>query len=276
MDPVYLRTFLAILETGSFSAAGERLHCVQSNVTARIRKLEAELGAPVFERGKGGARPTALGARLVPLARDLLARMAAAKAELVNAAGGAAPLRLGALETTAASRLPQILRQLSDRAPAAAVQLITAPSAQLTRLVWEREIDAALVVGPVDPDRFQAREVFEERLVAVHPADRPGRKVLLAFPQGCSYRAAAEAWLRDSGQEVPVRDLGSLATILGCVAAGMGFAVTPESALQGHGLPLVAEPLEPRHRRSVTSLIWRLDMRPNRTLQVLMGLLGAY
>lgn len=276
MDPLQLQTFLAVMDTGSFSAAGERLHSVQSNITARIRKLEAELGAPVFDRGKGGARLTPLGERLVPHAREILARLAAARAELMDAGGGAAPLRLGALETTASSRLPLVLRALSDRVPGAAVQLVTAPSGRLTRMVWERDLDAALVVGAVDANRFRSIAVFEESLVAVHPADRSGAETLLAFPDGCSYRAAAEAWLRDTGRgDTPVRDLGSLATILGCVSAGLGFAVAPESAIRTytalHTLKLT--PLDPVHQRSSTSLIWRLDATLTRTTEALKSVL---
>lgn len=276
MDVVQLQTFLVVMETGSFSAAGERLHSVQSNITARIRKLEAELGGPLFDRGKGGARLTPLGERLVPHARDILARLATAKAELLDAGGGAAPLRLGALETTAATRLPVILRRLSDRLPGAEVQIVTAPSGRLTRMVWERDLDAALVVGSVDIDRFRYIEAFVERLVAVHPADRPNNETLLAFPDGCSYRAAAQAWLRDNGRgDTPIRDMGSLATILGCVGAGLGFAVAPESAVGTYNAPstLKLTPLDANHARATTSLIWRLDAVQTRTLDTLRTLL---
>lgn len=278
MDPLQLQTFLAIAETGSFSAAGERLHCVQSNITARIRKLEAELGAPVFERGKGGARLTPLGERLMPHARDILARLAAARAELLDAGGGAAPLRLGALETTAGTRLPPVLRALSERLPNAEIRLQTAPSGTLTRMVWERDLDAALVVGAVDLDRFRSMEVYTERLVCVRPAGRPDSATLLAFPDGCSYRAAAQRWLRDTGHgDTPVRELGSIATILGCVGAGLGFAVAPESAVRTFNArhTLALSPLGPGHQTSVTSLIWRHDAVPTRTMEALKQALSA-
>jgi len=278
MNPLQLQTFLAVAETGGFSAAGEKLHSVQSNITARIRKLEAELGAPVFERGKGGARLTPLGQRLVPLARDILARLNAARSELLDAGGGAAPLRLGAPDTTAASRLPGVLRALSDRVPGAEIHVVTGPSGRLMRMVWERDLDVALVVGAVDADRFASMEVYEERLVVVHSADRPENETLLAFPDGCSYRAAAQTWLRDTGRgDTPVRDLGSLATILGCVSAGLGFAVAPESAVHTYNAlhTLTLKPLDPAHARSMTSLIWRHDLITTRTAEALKAVLRA-
>lgn len=193
-------------------------------------------------------------------------------------AAAAAPLRLGALETTAGSRLPPVLRALSERLPNAEIKLLTGTSGSLTCMVWERDLDAALVVGAVDADRFRSTEVYTERLVCVNPAGRPGRATLLAFPDGCSYRAAAQRWLRDTGRgDTPVRDLGSLATILGCVGAGLGFAVAPESAVRTFNAlhTLAFSPLEPGHQTSVTSLIWRHDAVPTRTMEVLKQELSA-
>lgn len=273
MDLVQLRTFLAIVETGSFSSAGELLHSVQSNITGRIRKLEEDLGGAVFERGRGGASLTPLGERLEPYARDILALMATAEADLKDAAGLAAPLRLGALETTAGSRLPAILMQLTFDAPKAEVTLSTGPSGVLTREVWERRIDAAFVVGPVDHDRFRSVLAFTETLVVAKAANLDSAGRLLAFANGCSYRAAAQTWLRETGQsDVPITDMGSLDAILGCVGAGMGFAVVPRSAVNTYNAvdTLTLQPLDKDFQKSHTSLIWRGDTRPSHALKSLI------
>ena len=63
MNDAALRTFLAIAETGSLMRASERLNVTQSTITARLKTLEAELGQPLFTRGRSGARLTAAGAR---------------------------------------------------------------------------------------------------------------------------------------------------------------------------------------------------------------------
>jgi DNA-binding transcriptional LysR family regulator len=69
--------------------------------------------------------------------------------------------------------------------------------------------------------------------------------------------------------------MGSLATILGCVGAGLGFAVAPESAVRTYNAldTIRLTPLDPAHRRSVTSLIWRRDATPTRTTEALKSLL---
>jgi DNA-binding transcriptional LysR family regulator len=277
MDLTQLQTFLAVADGGSFSAAGERLHCVQSNITQRIKKLEDDLGGALFERGRGGARLTPLGERLLPQARQILSQVAAVRADLRDASGAAAPLRLGALETTAGSRLPMVLRALADRAPRAEVRLVTGPSGVLTGKVWTREIDAALVVGDVDADRFHACPAFKETLVIVTAVSRATEATLLAFGDGCSYRAAAQNWLREKGRgDTPVRDFGSLDTILGCVGAGMGFAIAPESAVRTyHAIDTLSlVPLDGDHAVCTTSLIRRHDTRVTGTMRILEAILS--
>lgn len=273
MDPVLLKTFVTVTECGSFSSAGEALNSVQSNITARIRKLEEQIGGPLFERGRSGATLTPLGERLLSHATDILTRIRTAEADLRDATGRAAPLRLGSMETTAGGRLPAVLRGLSLQAPDAEITLTTGSTGALTGLVWERRLDAAFVAGPVDADRFRSTKAFEEKLAIVRPSDLPHDGALLAFRQGCSYRATALEWLRSTGKgDTPVRDFGSLDAILGCVAAGMGFTVFPEHSIAGHRLAdtLETSPLDGPYGVSDTFLIWRHDLHVTHTFTILL------
>ncbi len=281
MDRQLLQTFVTVAESGSFTAAAARLNCVQSNVTQRIRRLETRLGGPLFERGRGGARLTPLGERLRGHAVELLARFEAAERDLLDAAAGAAPLRLGTMETTAAVRLPPLLKALTRRCPAACISLHGGPTAELLALVWARKLEAAFVAGPVDADRFASRRAFRESLVRVHATsgDREaGADALLAFKPGCSYRAVAEAWLRHLGRsDTPVIELGTLEGILGCVEAGMGFAVLPQTAVAAarNGKELDCTPLPERFAASETHLVWRHDAAPVAAQRTLCALLEA-
>ncbi|MEM8777103.1 MAG: LysR substrate-binding domain-containing protein, partial [Pseudomonadota bacterium] len=189
------------------------------------------------------------------------------------------PLRLGALETTAGSRLPPILKALNQKCPRALVTLNTGPSGMLMQKVWNRQLDAAFVVGPVDLDRFRSELAFVETLVKTEASEPSNEaKTLLAFPEGCSYRAAARQWLTAIGQsDTPVRDLGSLDAILGCVGAGMGFAIVPESAINTYNAldTLRWAPLTEGFDRSETHLIWRHDTTVTRTLETLFEIIAA-
>lgn len=269
MDIVLLKTFLAVVAAGSFSAAAEIMCCVQSNITARVRRLEAHLGQPVFERGKGGAHLTVFGELLRTHAQDLIDRFEMSERVLLDAAGRSAPLRLGAMETTTAGRLPPILNALRQECPTAPISLRTGPTGELLSLLWDRKIDAAFVAGPVDENRFRSKAAFHERLVLVRPAqsaqapnDYAGS--LLAFRTGCSYRATAEEWLRSQGKsDTDVIEMGTLDGILGCVEAGMGFAVVPERTVSAHnGGALDAMPLPEPYSDSTTHLTWRNDHVP--------------
>ncbi len=262
MDLRLLRTFLAVAETGSFTAAAQSLNCVQSNITSQIRKLEEEFGERLFHRGKGGARLTWFGQLMRKRAKEIVRLVRETEAELQEAAGAAAPLALGALETVAATRLPGLLVHLRQACPEAQISLKTGPTSRLLSKLWRRDIDAAFVAGEIDEDRFRSIVAFREVLVCVSVDPGAPSGPLLAFPSGCSYRAAAEGWLNKNGQE-PVRviDLGSLDGILGCVEAGLGIAVVPKSAVgtyHGHEA-LHLTPLPDPYGQIEIRFCWRHD-----------------
>lgn len=276
MEMKLYRTFLTVAEQGTFTGAAEALNCVQSNVTAQIGRLEAHYGQRLFLRGRGGARLTWFGEKMKMRAQELVHAFDAAEAELMEAAGAAAPLVLGAMETVAASRLPGVLRTLRNRCPEATVSLRTAATSDLSALLWRREIDTALLAGPVDPDRFRTVRAFSEQMVCVSLGGLPDDAPLLAFRTGCSYRTIAERWL--ATQEVrrpPVVDMGSLDGILGCVEVGLGFAVTPLSAAQTYrGIDrLSLTPLPAPFDRAEIHLAWRHDHQPVAVHRALIGLL---
>lgn len=279
MDRQLLKTFVAVAEAGSFSAAAPRLHCVQSNVTTRIKRLEDQLGGVLFERGRGGAQLTQLGERLRCHAEDLLTRFEAAERDLLDAASSSAPLRLGAMESTAAVRLPTLLKALTQACPTAPISLHTGPTAELLSLVWQHKLDAAFVAGPVDASRFQSLIGFRETLVMAQAAEPPQTAPLLAFRTGCSYRAVAEAWLRSLGKsDTRILDMGTLDGILGCVEAGIGFAVAPRVAVTAYrnADALQVTVLPSAFAVSETHLVWRRDSTMTRAHGILCGLLPQH
>src|SRR3954469_6319170 len=104
-----LVTFASVARTGGVTRAAEELNTVQSNITQRIKALEAEIGTALFERHSRGMKLTGAGRRLLPYAQ----RLAALSREAVLAARDEGepkgPLAIGSMETTAAVRLPALL-----------------------------------------------------------------------------------------------------------------------------------------------------------------------
>ncbi len=262
-----LQVFRTVVEAGGVIRAAERLHRVQSNVTARIRKLEEELGVDLFLREGRGLRLTASGQLLLDYARRLLALAEQAK-DAVQADTPRGVLRLGAMESAAAVRLPRPLSEFHQRYPDAAIELHSGPPRQLTAQVLAGELDAALVLEPVQDARLMVLSCFEEPLVIVaaadHPRiDRPGdvrTRTLLAFHPGCPHRDRLERWF--SGAGVPPERLVEVASyhaILGCAAAGMGVALMPASVLDSFAERgrISVHALGGEFATTRTAMIWR-------------------
>ena len=106
-----LRMFLAVCDSGSFGAAAQQLHTVQSNVTAHVKKLEDEAGVQLLERS-APVHATPAGRLLEQYARRMLADHDEALALLQGSSRAAGALRIGSMETTAALRLPPLLARL--------------------------------------------------------------------------------------------------------------------------------------------------------------------
>lgn len=235
-----LRILEAVCQTGSFGAAAQRLHTVQSNVTAHIKKLEDELQVQLIERSTSPVRLTPAGHTLWPYAQRLLQTHDAACALFAPDAAPAGRLRIGAMESTAALRLPSVLAQLYQAHPHIDLQLRTGPTAALLQELAQGQLDCVFVAGPAPAARYWLQPVFQEELVLVGPAPMaqlPAPEVLLhtpflAFRQGCSYRQRIELLLASQGVSATrIMELGSLDAILGCVAAGMGFALMPKALM---------------------------------------------
>src|SRR5580704_10605892 len=145
-----LFTFSAVARCGGITRAASELGTVQSNVTNRIRALEAEVGVPLFERHSRGMTLTGAGRRLLPYAE----RMAALSREAMLAARDdgepKGPLAIGSMETTAAVRLPALLAEFHRRFPAVRLSLRTSTTADLVAGVLDGSLDGAFVAGPIE------------------------------------------------------------------------------------------------------------------------------
>ena len=243
MDLVALEIFRTVAHEGSVTRAAERLGRAQSNVTTRVQQLEEQLGAALFLREGRRMVLTPAGATLQSYAERLLALAEEAR-QALHPGTPAGHLRIGAMESTAAARLPAPLAQLHARWPALVLELRTAPSRQLVEQVLAHELDCALVAWPppgLDPEAAVERSpVFSEELLLALPASHPPvdapadlqLHLLAAFAHGCTYRRIGEDWMRQAGGQAPqVLELASYPAILACVAAGRCAGVVPQSVV---------------------------------------------
>jgi DNA-binding transcriptional LysR family regulator len=220
-----LVTFSTVARLGGITRAADELHTVQSNVTQRVKALEAEIGTALFERHSRGMTLTGAGRRLLPYAQ----RMAALSREAMLAARDdgepKGPLSIGSMETTAAVRLPSLLAEFHKRFPAVRLSLRTSTTADL--------VDAELA----------ATVAFREELVLVSAkrwtslaALRAGTPesgpTALVFRTGCTYRQRLEQVFSEFGWPSAARfELGTLDGMIGCVAADMGVTMLPRAVV---------------------------------------------
>ena len=237
-----LKIFSAVAESGSVSKAAAELHYVQSNVTARIQRLEEELGAQLFVRSRQGMTLTSAGEVLMEYASRALRLAEEARAAVASTQGLAGTLRLGSLETTLAVRLPRALSDFHRQYKDVELRIMTGTTDQLVSAVLAFKVDGAFVAGQVSHPAVEQFPAFVEEVVLVTPPDVTDMhtwttRTLIVFRQGCSYRALAEQWLRTTGI-TPVRlmELGTLDGILACVGAGLGVTLLPRSAVERHHL----------------------------------------
>ena len=240
MNSIELGVFAAVAKAGSIGRAAERLNTVQSNVTQRVRALEERLGVPLFHRSKRGVTLTTAGARLLPYATRVAELLEEARLVTRDGAVPGGELRIGAMETVAAFRLPPILGHYAALYPEVEVTLDTGPTEHLIEGVLRRDIDGAFVAGPVAHADLEATDVFDEELVlvtsprvaSVEDLRRDSRHAgkIIAFRAGCSYRQRTEEFLARAGLLGLSRmEIGTLDGMIGCVAAGVGFAILPRA-----------------------------------------------
>ncbi|PJI99587.1 DNA-binding transcriptional LysR family regulator [Acidovorax sp. 69] len=243
MDLAALEIFRTVAQEGSVTRAAERLGRVQSNVTTRVQQLEEQLGATLFLREGKRMVLTPAGESLRGYADRLLALAEEAR-QSVHPGQPGGRLRLGAMESTAAARLPQPLAQLHAQWPGLVLELSTAPSRQLVEQVLSHSIDCALVAWPppgIDAHApVERTAVFAENLLLALPADHPPVRTpqdlqpdtLAAFGNGCTYRRMGEAFMQQkSGRPPQVLELASYHAILACVAAGRCAGVVPQAVI---------------------------------------------
>lgn len=235
-----LETFRTVVDAGGIARAAGRLNRAQSSITARIRQLEASLGVALFDRDGRHLHLTPAGDALLGYT-DRLLNLADEARAAVRRDSVCGRLRLGALESVAASRLPLPLADFHRRHPDVAVELQTAPSRDLVARLQAGALDAAIVGDEVDSERFVAVPLYVEELVLVGASDcasirdlkrLAGSTLLVFHGNGCAYRRRLEQWLQ-AQRAVPGRilEFASYHAILAAAAAGVGISLVPRSVL---------------------------------------------
>jgi Transcriptional regulator len=266
-----LNLFATIARYGNITRAAQRLNTVQSNVTTRLRMLEEELGVSLFQRHHQGVTLTRAGHDLLPFAQQAEALVQKAKDTVANNGKPHGVLRLGSMETTAAARLPALLKAYAPTHRNVDIAVETGTTRNLIQAVLEYRLDGAFVAGPIEHDDLLAIPSFVEELVLVSAPQHRSLEMalkegsihkLFVFRVGCSYRQRLERFLGARGITlINQLEFGTLDGIIGCVGAGLGVTMLPLSVVEPYvrRKEVAIHRIPPDDARSETVFITRRD-----------------
>jgi DNA-binding transcriptional LysR family regulator len=232
-EPAQLRTFLAVAETGGFTAAGRQLDLRQSTVSQHIRKLEAATGRPLFDRDTHSVELTGDGQAMIGFARSIVADHERAMAYFAGPELRGR-LRFGASEDFVLSHLPDILRRFRASHPLVDLELTVEPSSVLHDLLRAGELD--LVLGKRHPGERHGRLMWREPLAWTGAVDLALPKdvpvPLIVYPPPSITRTRVLDVLRRSRHSWRVAcTSGSLNGLRAAAMAGLGVAVFARSQI---------------------------------------------
>ena len=169
MEIRQLRAFVAIAESGTFTAGALRVHVTQAAISMQIRQLETEIGAKVFVRAPRHVILTEAGEQLLRRARHILREHDAALDEIAELAGAErGRLRIGSASAMVLTeQLPSILKELRKQHPAAEIAVTSGTSEVLVDQILAGEVDVAFVSLPVDVRGIKTERLSQDQLVAI-------------------------------------------------------------------------------------------------------------
>lgn len=235
LDLDLLRSFVAVVETGGFTRAAERVHLTQSTISQQVKRLEDSVGHSLLvrERAPGGVQLTEEGEVLLGYARRLLSISAEAEAVLRQPAAPKT-VRLGVPEDFAGRRLIDLLSGFAKASSHLRLDTVSGWSFELRRRLLDiGEIDLALIKR--EPGDAPCLGRWEEKLVWVAGASGAldADPVPLAmFPQGCIYRQRATRAIEATGRmwRIAYTSQG-LIGVQAAVASGLGISLLPVDAV---------------------------------------------
>jgi DNA-binding transcriptional LysR family regulator len=245
VDLRQLEALLAVAEEGSFTAAADRLHTVQSNVSGHVHQLESELGVQLLVRSRRGTVPTEFGVRVLDRARAIRSELEALRKDVSMLQGlETGHATLGVVGTVSRSLVPALVVEMRRVAPALSLRLTEGASERLAVEVAERQLASAVVTEPVNDPRLVVEHLRDEDLVGLVPAS-----VMVGAREPVSLAALAEHSLILPPQGNPLRDevddaaraehvelrvpieVEGIRLIADLVASGAGVSILPETAV---------------------------------------------
>ncbi|WP_333998173.1 LysR family transcriptional regulator [Burkholderia orbicola] len=248
-----LEAFVAVAELGTFHRAAEKLNLTQPGLSRRIQKLEQTLGVELFQRTTRSVTLTGVGRQFLPMAREQIAQLGMMLSSIQDIAQKRyGKVRLASIPTIVAQALPDVLRRYAAKYPHVAVQILDGNHDFVLSQVRAGIAEFGVSLHPGDDDDLLFEPLFTDRYVLAAHNDDP-----LARADAVTLGELRQAKLiiggRDSGNRLLLEmlmgqeavrarwfcEVEHISCVAALVAAGVGCAILPESALRAYGSPAV-------------------------------------
>jgi DNA-binding transcriptional LysR family regulator len=258
LNPDQLRTLIAVVTLGNFSAAGRRLNLTQPAVSLQIRELEQRFGVQLIERHGRQARPTVPGRELVEQAALILSACDNAEASMRRfREGWLGRIHIATTLTALTYDLPPILRKLHREHPGIELAVTNMPTRDSVDAVLQNVADLALITLPIKGSPLQVTPLRPQVLVAILPADMRdvpdivtpdffvSQPLILEHARGAVHALVMD-WL---GGRLPLQGppmkIGTIEALKQCVASGLGVSIVPDIAVSKPSGEFIVRPLHP-------------------------------
>ena len=290
IDLKHVKTFLAIQQKGSFSAAADHLDIAQPTVSLHMRSLEKALGYALFDRMGRQAIMTQEGIQFLPKAIDLLRLAEESRSINGDTAALSGALRLCIVQSICTYKMPPFLQQYQRKHPAVQVQItVSRPSTYMLQQLRNGDFDAVIVLeAPFEIPSLVSKKLWSDQLQLIaHPAHHLVKKTAVKlsslaqepfiFPESSAhYRRLFERRLQEQAITPQIAlEVDNMEAIKRCVMAGMGLAVIPRYAIEQEVADGRLIPLELEGRKlSVTAqLIWHKEKFMSKPTQAFIDMM---
>jgi len=227
MDSNLLKIFVEVAKFKSISLAAKELEFAQSNVTARIKQLEKNIGHELFHRIPKGVILTKAGEKLFDSALEIVRKIEETTFSMKNLQKQES-LKVGSTESNAVLRIVPFLVNLHQDFPKMQLELFTGTTDEMIKELLEYKVDIAFISGIPLNKELKVLNSFDEHTALFEAKKGAVPNVLLILRKGCRYSSLLQDHYKKMGNSnYKVLEFGSYNTILGCVKAGMGKTLLP-------------------------------------------------
>jgi DNA-binding transcriptional LysR family regulator len=250
METHQLRYFIAVSQTGGFTAAAKQCNVSQPSLSVQIAKLEEELGGLLFERSRKGGRLTPRGETFLPRAQAMLEQMEGARQDMLALSGlTLGSVKLGCMPTTGAHVLPQILAAFGKVHSKIQVQLREESSPSLVQCLEKGEVELAVLDRAGLRPSLSYQAVFTEDLLWALPPKhflagkgslslkQAAKEPFILMKPGHGFRQITLDLFQEADLEPKVVfESGEIETVQALVSAGMGISLVPRMVKKNSGI----------------------------------------